>query len=274
MNLSDLRIGRFTRTTTLLFTFLAVSGAVAQETKPTFKVVGLRVIAPPPKDNDDLGAFNSQPGTTLAVLIQHPVGGLISFDEDESKLTSLVDDTGTDLLKGENSYFGPFGSFPRFSEDQKAAMIEISGPGLPVAGAKAIRAQGVFKFQQATKSTKVKAESVKLEEGTEFQASEFKFVISEFGKSEWSDAPIEMTLQTKQNANAIRAVRFYDADGKEIESEEAGRGYMSFGSDVTHDLGFTLGTEVKQATIEIEYWENLKLIDVPFEVSTGVGLSK
>lgn len=248
--------------------------AFAQKASPRFEVVGLRIVAAPPKGHDDLRAFNQTPGVTIAVLLRQPAGGLIAIETDDSKLEALRDDTGGDLLAGDDSYFGPFGSFPDISDDQTLAMFEIAGPGLPAANARSITAKGVLKVKQASKSAKARTENVSLAPETKFEVGGYSFVITEVGKSEWSEAKLSLTLQTKQDINAVRAVRFFDADGAEIEADIEGSSSMRFGGDATYEVGYGLAKKVANATIEIDVWQDLKTVDLPFEISSGIGLSK
>ncbi|RMF70882.1 MAG: hypothetical protein D6744_18795 [Planctomycetota bacterium] len=248
--------------------------AFAQNASPRFEVVGLRIVAAPPKDHDDLRAFNQTPGTTIALLLRQPAGGLIAIETDDSRLEAFRDDTGGDLLTGDDSYFGPFGSFPDVSDDQTLALFELSGPGMPAANAKTVTAKGVLKVKQATKSAKARTENVVLAPETKFEVGDYAFVITEVGESEWSDAKLSLTLKTKQDINAVRAMRFFDADGAEIKADVEGSSSMRFGSNVTFEVSYGLAKKVANATIEIDVWQDLKTIDLPFEVSAGVGLSK
>jgi hypothetical protein len=65
--------------------FLAITFgyvAVANSADPALTVAahGVRVIAPPPGEDDGLRAFNDNPGTTVALIVTDPQGGLVAFD--------------------------------------------------------------------------------------------------------------------------------------------------------------------------------------------------
>jgi hypothetical protein len=244
------------------------SSALGQDAKPAIKVVGIRVATEIPGDEmQRMSVFNGQTGTALAVLVQHPGGGLIAFDDDNSSVDAFADDASTNLLEGEGSGFGVFSPFTSISEDTKMALIEMRVPGVPAAGAKGLRAKGVFKFTHATKTKTAKVAGVALKNETAFEAGPFKFKIADAMSS-------GLSLESKQNTDAVRTVRFLDAEGKQVESDAAGSGYMGFGGDITYSLSYSLSGVPETATIEIEYWEDLKTLEIPFDVTAGVGLSK
>ena len=77
--------------------------AVANGADPaiTVAVQGVRVVAPPPGEDDGLRAFNDNPGTAVALIITDPQKRLVAFDVYASHLKSFVDDKGKDLTKCE-----------------------------------------------------------------------------------------------------------------------------------------------------------------------------
>ena len=78
-------------------------GSTAQSASPAITVAaqGVRIAKPPPGGDDALRAFNYFPGTTVALIVTDPEGGLVVFDSDTSRLKSFVDDKGKDLAKPE-----------------------------------------------------------------------------------------------------------------------------------------------------------------------------
>lgn len=258
--------------TAVLLLACAARPTFAQGAKPSVKIVGLRIVAAPLDDDGMLSAFHQQAGTSLALLAQQPGGGLISFDEKASEIASFTDDTGTNLLGDHDTTFTVFGPMASISKDAKSALVEINGLGLPSRGAKVFHARGALRFKHATKTKTAKIENVALKAETKFEAGPFKFVVSQVGKPDWGDSAIEVTLTTKQNTDAVREVRFLDGDGNTVESEDLGSGYMGFGDDFTYHLAFGLSKAAETATIEVEYWDDLEVVTIPFDLKTGLGL--
>jgi hypothetical protein len=69
---------------------------------------------------------------------------------------------------------------------------------------------------------------------------------------------------------AIRGMKFLDAKGAAIESSSAGSGRMN---DVAM-ASYRLNTAAKTVTIEVDQWQGMKPVVVPFDVKAGLGLSQ
>ena len=116
-------------------------------------VRGLRLVTTPYNGEQAMRAFNWYAGTTLALQVDVPKGGLIELDALASRLESVTDDKGTDLQKKDDEgavASSGVGGLAMFSEDGKAAMIEISAPQTPDPAAMEIRARGTLAFKLAT----------------------------------------------------------------------------------------------------------------------------
>jgi len=239
---------------------------------PQVRVCGVRIVAGPYNDEQKLRAFNMFPGTVLALEVEYPAGGLIAFDSDKSTLEKLADEKGTSLLVEQQFGRSGFSMWPRFSADQKVALIEASGGGVPARGTREIRARGTLVFRRAEKQAMAKCENVALGKGTRFEVGPFKLEVHSAGKPDWGDAPLAVTFRTKQDLDALKTVKFFDAQGKPIEAEPSGSGRFGFGGDVTYERTFSLSRKVEAATLEIVYWEDLETVEIPFDLKVGVGM--
>ena len=238
---------------------------------------GLRIVKPAPEGQDDLRAFSWTTGTTIALLVSAPKGGLIAFDDDASELKLFLDDKRSDLLKAKpaDEMFGRdagFGMMPSISEDGKYCLVEANVVGVPTEGSTRLAVGGDLVVKMATEKKDFTAESVALKKGTKVEAGSIPMTISEAGEPDWGDAPLAITLEAKTSLDTVADIQFFDVDGKEIESETAGESSMGFGNQVTVDRTYNLGRKVDTANITITYWTDLKNVTVPFQVVVGVGL--
>lgn len=239
---------------------------------PTVEACGLRIVGQGYGEGPDMRPFNWTPGVSMVLRIVNPSGGLIGFDSDASKIESFVDDKGTDLLKSDETYMPVgFSSSDDLSEDGKAALIEVDGGTPPAHGTREIHLKGVAVFVVATEKKTFTQKDVKLAADTEIKAGEISFVISKVGKPDWGDEPLEVTLKASTDLTSVAGVRFLDADGKEIESSVSSEMSMSFNESVTVERGYKLARKVDTATIEVTCWMNLEKVNVPVDVTTGVG---
>lgn len=244
-----------------------------EASKARVSACGLRIVAEPYGGADEMRAFNWFPGVTVVLQVAHPGGGLIGFDEDGSKLDAFTDDQGNSLVIERDFVNDGFSAFPRFSSDAKVALVELNAAGIPAAKARELRAKGTLVFRRATKPATVRQENVSLKKGTQFEVGPFKFKIENAGKPDWGEEPLAVELQSQQNLDAIKAVKFLDAQGQAIESNRAGRGSFGMPGSMTYSVEYNLAREVETVTMEIAYWENIETVEVPFDLKVGVGMS-
>ena len=258
-------------------TLMLLNSAAGVETapQPAFKVIGLRVVAPPMDKEESFGAFNSFPGTTVSIVMTIPQGGLIGFDDDRSSLKAFTDDRGGDLTKpDEKPRFqrSAFGMSPTISEDGGMMMFEIAADGVPSRGAAAITLSGSLGLRFATKRAAHQHAQVALTDGTKFKAGPLEGTLKDVGPPAWGDAAMSVTLSFSRDIPEVAAVRFLDRAGKVIPSSTGSSSRMSFGRSVTVERSFNLSQKVDVATIEMSVWTDLQEIELPFTVKAGLGL--
>jgi hypothetical protein len=262
-------------------------GSVAQSASPTITVAaqGVRIISPPPGGDDALRAFNYWPGTTVALVVSAPEGGLVVFDDGASRLKSFGDDKGKDLTKPEPGLeaVAPaswgFGVSAPIGKDRKYCGLEINVPGIPSKGASALALSGTLVFKIAKEKKGFTTEKVALHAGTKVDAGKIQLTISRVGKPRFSMSgnPFEIEFHAKQSLDAITRMRFFDATGKEIESEQGGRSSTrSFdggpASEPEETIEYELKSAVDTAKIVITCWTDMKEVAVPLDLKAGLGL--
>ena len=252
----------------------------------TVAVHGVRVIKPPPGGDDTLRAFHDDAGTKVALLVTEPDGGLVLFNGDDSRVKSFVDDLGKDLTKREPGtkveievpeswVFGPQATV---SQNRKYCSLEVNMPGFPSKEATTLTLSGTLVFKIAKEKTDFTAENVALQAGTEVKAGDIRLTIKRAGKPRFgSKNALEIEFDGKQSLDAIARIRFFDADGKKIEAEEAGRSSgksLNGGSASWFDatIDYQLKNTADTAKIVITCWKDMKEVTVPFDLKVSLGL--
>ena len=69
----------------------------------------------------------------------------------------------------------------------------------------------------------------------------------------------------------LEAVRFYDADGNEIEAEDHGVSWSTYNDVTTYGQTFELTGVHETVRIEFDYFEPVP-VSVPIDVTVGLGM--
>jgi len=149
----------------------------------------------------------------------------------------FTDDKGNSLL--EKQGFGGFEGFAWFRTNDKGdlATLDISGRKTPGPGASTLIIKGELVFQVASEQATYRQKAVTLQKDATFKAGPIAGKISKASKPDWGDEPLQVELTFKGELPPLAEVRFIDADGKQIESKDAGRSWTS-GISVTTTLGY------------------------------------
>lgn len=258
----------------LLLALIAPSAlAEDKQTKITASPLSLSVTRPVPNvDKDsDLARFAGQLGTEVKLLIRSKGKGLIGFDDDASKVDAFTDDQGNSLI--EESGFGQIQGFAWFRSSAKGdiATIDVNGRKTPGKGATSLRVKGKLVFQAASKQSTHRHTKAAVAKGTKVKAGPIAGEISETGKPQWGDEPLQIELKFKGELPPIAEVRFFDAQGKRIESSSAGGSRMSFLNNVTTTKSYTLSKKVPSVTVEFVVWDDVETVELPLNLVIDVG---
>jgi hypothetical protein len=236
---------------------------LAAQSKVAVSIGGLRIVGPGiGESGSEQRPFNESTGTTIVLLVKAPKGtGIVDLDNDGSVIDTISDDKGTNLLEDAS-----FGSFPEVVKDGSAGLIELKLGARPGAGASSVAAEGSLNVTTGTGTRPVKAANVALIEGKAFKVGTIPFTV---GKVDASDDSMSVTFNLPRGSlKTIKAMKFLDAKGGEIENDRVGSGYFN----ETGELDYRLKTTSKTVTVSCEVWQGLKSDKVPFKVTAGLGL--
>jgi hypothetical protein len=242
----------------------AKAPAAAPSAPPRITAVGIRVTGLGlGASGTELKPFNESPGTTLALAIEAPKGtGIVTVDDDASKLESVADDKGQSLLEE-----GRIGPFPKISEDGSAALFEVEVRGRPSAGASSVSVQGTVAMTLAGGSKPFRAANVKLDANQTFKIGSTTLTISD---PKVEDEETQFTVNLPRSLlTTIREIRFFDAKNGPVEGHRRGSGYFNEKAE----LELSVKSKEKAITIEFDVWQNLKTAKFPFAVDAGLGMA-
>ena len=224
----------------------------------------------------------------MALLVTVPEGGLIAVNRDETKITRMTDDRGTDLTVSskEAAREPQVSRGAQVSADGKACIIEVNGQEAAAVGADYIAVAGTISLKCGSRKEIGRQEKVELKPGTEVTVGGMSFTISKTGKAPRTfelpkpdetatETPpaFEVTLQTKQDWSDIANVTFLDAAGKDLGARAGSTGSASAGGRVlTAVKSFILPQQAETATIVVTGWEEFKDVEVPFDLKATVGI--
>jgi len=231
---------------------------------PKVSVAGVRVVGIGyGEEGREAQAFNESSGVGLALVAQTSSGGgIIAFDEDKSSLDELTDSTGKNLLDEASIW-----PFPKLTKDGKAVIVEMKARGVPAAGATEVHAKGKLSLTTATGSKPLKVANVALANDKTFKLGTGVVTLSDV---EAGEGTTSVTFKGPLPVfAAIRGIKFLDAQGQPVESSSMGSGRMN---DVAM-ASYRLTTAAKAVTLEVDQWQGMKAIVVPFDVKAGLGLA-
>jgi hypothetical protein len=264
-------------------------GCAQAAAEPKVQVCGVRVVGAGYENEDELlRAFRWRKGTTVALLVTVPEGGLISVNRDETKVTRMADDRGTDLTVSSKGITREpqVSRGAQVSADGKACVLEINGQEAPAAGAASITLAGTISLKCGSKKEAGRQEKVDLKPGAEFSVGGMSFTVAKAGiapkpfelpredeRSTDTAPAFEVTLQTRQDWADIATVTFLDAAGKDLGAKPGPIASATAGGRVVAAMrSFILPQQVDSATVVVACWEEFKDIEVPFDLKATVGI--
>lgn len=244
--------------------FLALSIILIAAEKPIVHLAGLRVIGPGYGLNGtELQPFHQQSGTTLALVVEAPENRkIVNVDDDKCTLVEFIDDKGHNLLDGVD-----WGGFPKVSEDSRFALIEVSSKTRPSSDAIRIRTRGTVRLQVAASAVTEKINHLKLQVGNKVN---FQREVIQVMKVQAENEGLTLVLQiSRELKNTMKDIRFYTDNTNPIEVW--GQGSFTFGNAAQMEYNLDTKTIPETMKIEIDLWQELEILDVSFDITTGLG---
>jgi hypothetical protein len=244
--------------------FLLPANLMGQK-EPTVQLAGLRVVGPGYGSNGtELQAFHLQSGTALALAVQAPENKkIVEVDDSECSLMEFTDDRGQNLLDGIS-----WGGFPQISEDGHVALVEVTSKNRPSQNASRLLAKGTIHVRVATSESTQRIDDLKLKVGTKVHVrQEVIEVMTVQKENDGLTVVLQISRTFKSN---MKDIRFHTSNGKPLGI--SGRGSFTFGNAAQMEYNLETTSTPKALKVEIDLWQGLETLDLPFAIESGLGL--
>lgn len=252
---------------------LAVADETASEAEPTLRVVGLRMLEGLPDEDDNRMLrmkVRQAEGTTLTLRVDYPRGALLKLS-DKSTFDVVTDDKGKDLALTSSGERSARIGFTRFNRSRRLALIDLRAPQLPSKGAVSMRAKGKLVFQASAKRVTQRSEAGALTKGTKLVTKTATYEITRV-RAIGAGQRTEINLRALEVEGLVHAARLLDADGKVIASDGYGVSRSRQASGMwAVTRSFYVMTVPETVRVEIDVWNPIREIEMPFDLPIKVG---
>jgi hypothetical protein len=244
----------------------------------TVEVRGLRVVAPgSDEQSSEMRAFSWNPGTTVAVCIQRPAGGIIGIDREASKVAVFRDNQGADLWNGAKA--GEFSHssldmMPQVAEDGTAILFEVDAQGIPRPGSTTFTLQGTVELSVAADKTSFTAKDVSVEPGSQFKAGSRTIEVTQTGAPAWGgENAFAATLQLQGDVEDIVEIAFLDAGGNKLPADRQGSLWSGSGENRINQWEYVFESRpTGPVQVVVTQWTDMTRESVPLNLTFGAGL--
>lgn len=234
----------------------------------TVKPAGIQIVWDSMKDEfGGFTTFNASDGLAVTLGVYATEKGFIDFNKRQSKVS---------ISDGENDMGGKFGMWDRISKDTKSMSIVVESKEPIKAGVDSFQIKGELLATTATATTTNSTKLRKFKKGDKVDTIEgFAFEIDKVGKPEWGDDPLAISIKWQKSIPELAAVRFYDAQGKEIESSAGGStSFSAFGKVTSVNKTYNLARKVDMVRMEVDLWSDLEEIVIPLDLIVSLSGTK
>lgn len=244
--------------------FLILPILTAAQEKPLVALAGLRIVGSGYGLNGtELQAFNQQSGTTLALVVLTPgTKQIVEVDDSKCTLDTFTDNRGNNLLDAVH-----WGAFPKVSKDSRYALIEVNSKNRPDRDASRVIAKGTIRLRAATSAATEKIKNLALKVGTQVTIRQSVIQVM---KVQEENKGLKLILQINRKlAEDMKDIRFYTTQAGPLDLW--GRGSFTFGNATQLEYNLKIKTIPEVLHLEIDLWQGLEMIDLPFTIDTGIG---
>ena len=271
---SDRGINMFKKTMSVLVVLAASSNFFAMQCNAFqsngFKAeaVGLQVFKP--KDDQAVNSMvmGQSPGSTVIVRITTDSHHIIGFGNRDTVKMTMTDNKNKKLSEFRDTQAKQF--LFDVGEDGKSAVIPVSGSQIPSSDATKLNVKGTIEIITGNSETTTES-TFKLEKGAKTKLGNIPCVLKGVAEAFDPSYKTRLEFETKQPFDAVSKVEFFELDGTEIESRYSGGGSFGFGDNYTYSRNYSINSDSKQVKVKVSYFADTETIEVPIELTTGLG---
>lgn len=258
---------------------------------PTLRAPSAAALTPPPKD--EIGAtcetiglmvqtaigpkengfeplpFMGFTRTRLAVRLVLPSKGIFDLNADRSKVDVFRDDRGTDMLARSTDSFqsSPIEMSPTLAEDGGSVVFIVGSDKIPAGNASQLEMKGTVALHVATRKVEFRADDVQFQPGQVVELGPYHLEIVSSGPSDW-DPRWSLEVRSSVDLAPIIAWQVVAPDGEVVDMSPT----MSMSGMGTWQQTVAGEKTLDHGSLVITAWADARTLEVPFALTTGVGL--
>ena len=224
-----------------------------------FKIAGVQITKFSDRNNFmafDSPPFNSRLGYKICIYGPLPQEVL---SVTEGKLTAAITDTREDVLPKQDSDREIY--FTNLSRDKKAVMFQVAFKDLPDSASRIAELTGELNYLIAKKTKEIDLSLNSFKAGA--VGKMFEARIKSIEPAQWDKKEV-LLLDIKKPFYEIKEVKFYDADGKLLETEPRGR--SNFMDSVWLHYAIKGGTFPAHGSVHAVLNDDLEKYTLPFSL--------
>lgn len=249
-----------------LLPLVAPLAAIAAE--PVVKLAGLQIVFDDAaKEFDGFKTYNEEKGFGITLLVTGVEKDIVGFDNDKAELK-------IGGAPAECRFFSPNMAI---SKDHHSLRLQFTTEkGGKVAADGTLKITGELPVVLASGKEETRSEPFKAETGAavKFPASakgdQPTLKVKSTGKPKWGEDPFEVVLSTNRKADDFAGIRFYDKDGKPVESDRGGSSWMGFGNRGSGEIAYTFKQKQTELILAVETWTGREEKKLKVDLSAGL----
>lgn len=249
-----------------LLPLVVLSHAMAAE--PVVKLAGLQIVFDDGADEfDGFKTLNAEKGLGVTLMVTGVDRNIVGFDNEKAELK-------VGGSPAECRFFSPNMAI---SKDQHALRVQFTTEkGGKVSADGTLKITGELPLLLASGKEETRSEPFSVAKGApvKFPASakegQPKLQVKSTGKPKWGDNPFEIVFSTDRKADDFAGIRFYDKDGKEVESDRASSSWMGFNNRVSGEITYTFKEKPTDLILAVESWTGREEKKIKVDLSAGL----
>ncbi|HMO15752.1 MAG TPA: hypothetical protein PKD64_08770 [Pirellulaceae bacterium] len=172
--------------------------------------------------------------------------------------------------KLEASRFSDISFGAQIDENGKSVRFSISSPEMPPTGTTKLLVKGSVVLLVGENPANAE-QAFELKAGAKGKLGAIDVEIEEVGEDSFGEEGLTVSFKSTESLDTLKALRFFDEKGTEIESSPAGRYSFGFGNSKNHNTSYRLAGKHSKIQAKVEYFRETKKVNVPIEQEVTFG---
>jgi len=242
--------------------------------RTSVQVVGLQVVRPLPGDKGKQSLTGRRTGTVLTIRAARADEHLLGVDAKLSRLETFTDDRKTEMVSESGKLLRTWLDGRTWAgPDGRNCLFEIVSTRTPARGARQLRLKAGMVLKCGRDGVAAEQANFRLVKDSRLTVGPAPMKVTGVQRG---DRTTILTLSTKSSVERIARIRFFDADGKEIDTQLLEESVVGFMGNTFYDRTYCLKTakprRIHAVTARVEYFNQIRRLVVPVDVTATLGL--